>query len=536
VLDRRSHTPRIGQVDPTAERMTITSHQHALATGTVLMEYRLTGLLGAGAFGITYLARDTHLDKDVAIKEYLPSAFAARGADGTVVPVTHQQSEDYRWGLERFSQEARTLARFSHPNIVRVIRYFESNGTGYMVMDYEHGEPLKAFAQKHPFPTEGTLKAMIRPLLDGLEKVHAAGFLHRDIKPDNIFLREDGCPVLIDFGSARQTAGESGQPLTTILTPGYAPFEQYTTSKKQGPWSDIYSLGGVLYFLVVGRNPPDAIARMKGDTLPEQLAGALDRYSPALIEAIGWSLAIEETSRPADVAGWRNALLNAAELDRDATPASVGVRASRVEPYVRTDVLPSVTQPLAPIPLTEIPPTTVRVPVEPPDTQVLAAPVFWSSNRLFADLLLVIVCAVLGFWLVRLPAFQETQIVQSKAGAVAITQFLSTAGVVTFLWLFGRGVALRFRSRGGPQSVLCDLLTPIVTLLALAIAYVLLQRPIAPLLDESWSSVYARAFLLATCACAVWLSMVVFTHAEPLRRLRQEYRAATRKVRPDNSV
>ena len=124
MLDRRSHTPRIGQVDPTAERMTITSHQHALATGTVLMEYRLTGLLGAGAFGITYLARDTHLDKDVAIKEYLPSAFAARGADGTVVPVTHQQSEDYRWGLERFSQEARTLARFSHPNIVRVIRYF----------------------------------------------------------------------------------------------------------------------------------------------------------------------------------------------------------------------------------------------------------------------------------------------------------------------------------------------------------------------------------------------------------------------------
>jgi len=149
---------------------------------------------------------------------------------------------------------------------------------------------------------------------------------------------------------------------------------------------------------------------------------------------------------------------------------------------------------------------------------------------------MVIVCAVLGFWLVRLPAFQEAQIIQSKAGAVSITQFLSTVGVVTFLWRFGRGVALRFRVQGGTRAVLCDLLTPIVTLFVLAIAYVLLQRPIAPLLDESWSSIYARAFLLATCACAVWLSMVVFTHAEPLRRLRQEYRAATRKVRPHNPV
>src|SRR5690242_4392845 len=172
--------------------MTITSHQHALAPGIVLMEYRLAGLLGAGAFGITYLERDSHLDKDVAIKEYLPSAFAARAGDGTVVPVTQQQAQEYRWGLDRFSKEARTLARFSHPNIVRVIRYFEANATGYMVMEYEQGQPLKSFAQAHPFLSEGRLRAMLTPLLDGLEKVHAAGFLHRDIKPDNIYLRADG--------------------------------------------------------------------------------------------------------------------------------------------------------------------------------------------------------------------------------------------------------------------------------------------------------------------------------------------------------
>ncbi len=495
------------------------------------MEYRVTGLLGAGAFGITYLARDAHLDKDVAIKEYLPSAYAARAADGTVVPITHQQTQDYRWGLERFSQEARTLARFSHPNIVRVVRYFELNGTGYMVMDYERGEPLKTSIQKRPFPAEAALKAMVRPLLDGLEKVHAAGFLHRDIKPDNIFLREDGCPVLIDFGSARQTAGDSGQALTTILTPGYAPFEQYTTSKQQGPWSDIYSLGAVLFFVVTGRSPPDAITRMKNDTLPEQLAPALERYSPGLIEAIGWSLALEESARPRDVAAWRDALLNATDADRDATPASVGVRSVRVEPYVPTDVLQTEAVIVATMPLPETLPTTVRfLSTMQTRTHQIASPSRRSWDRLLAYLLLVAICATLGALLSRLPAFQEAPLMSGKLTAAMLPQMLGAGGVIFFFWMFGRGVALRFRAEGGTRAVLCDLLTPIVALIALVIAYALVQRPIAPLLDETASSIYARCFLLATCACAVWMSMTVFSHAEALRRLLDDYRAVSRDL------
>jgi len=288
--------------------MAQTTHQNALPLNSMLMEYRLQSVLGAGGFGITYLAHDTNLQKDVAIKEYLPGAVAVRGSGGTVLPTTSGLEKDYRWGLDRFIQEARTLAKFSHPHIVRVNRFFEANGTGYMVMDYEAGEPLKAWLQRNPFPPEPALRAMLAPLLDGLEKVHAAGFLHRDIKPENIFIRKDGGSVLIDFGSARQAVGGATQTLTTIVSPGYAPFEQYTTSAEQGPWSDIYSLSGVLYFAITGQSPPDAITRMKSDALNQGLGAARMRYSGAFVDAVGWGLALEDGSRPRNIAQWRDVL------------------------------------------------------------------------------------------------------------------------------------------------------------------------------------------------------------------------------------
>ncbi|MGE0355648.1 MAG: adenylate/guanylate cyclase domain-containing protein [Burkholderiales bacterium] len=289
--------------------MAQTPYTNTLPLDSMLMEYQLVSVLGVGGFGITYLARDTHLEKDVAIKEYYPAADVARVEGGTVTLTNTQRTEEYQAGLDRFLKEARTLAGFSHPHIVRVNRYFKAHGTGYMVMDYEEGESLKTYLEKHPFPPEDAMKSQLALLLDGIGKVHAAGFLHRDIKPDNIYIRADGTPVLLDFGSARHAIGGSERTLTTLVTPGYAPFEQYTAKAEQGPWSDIYALGGVLYFSVTGENPPDALTRMKADAVPDVLARAHGRYSDAFLDAIAWALRLDEKERPQSVAEWRRRIL-----------------------------------------------------------------------------------------------------------------------------------------------------------------------------------------------------------------------------------
>jgi serine/threonine protein kinase len=283
--------------------------RNALPLQSRLHEYRIEQVLGAGGFGITYRARDVNLDKDVALKEYLPGELAMRAPDGNVVAQATEREAGYQWGLERFVQEARTLGKFSHPNIVRVLRYFEANATAYVVMDYESGDPLKTVLQLDPQPPESKLKAWLGPLLDGLGAVHAAGFLHRDIKPDNIFIRSDGKPVLIDFGAARQALGGETKSLTSILTPGYAPLEQYSGEGKQGPWTDLYAMGGVLYRAVTDKNPPDAVSRIRGDTLGSGLQAARGRYSPAFLQAIEWALQLDEKKRPQSVAQWKESTL-----------------------------------------------------------------------------------------------------------------------------------------------------------------------------------------------------------------------------------
>jgi serine/threonine protein kinase len=289
--------------------VTAAHFRNALQMKSMLQEYRIEQVLGAGGFGITYLARDTNLDKDVAIKEYLPGELAMRAPDGNVVAQGSTHEAGYKWGLERFLQEARTLAKFSHPHIVRVLRYFEANATAYMVMDYEKGDSLKTALQLDPQPPEEKIKALLAPLLDGLSAVHAMGFLHRDIKPDNIFIRADGRPVLIDFGAARQAMGGETKSLTSILTPGYAPLEQYSGEGKQGPWTDLYAMGGVLYRAVVDKNPPDAVSRIRGDSLAAGLAAAREKYSAPFLNAIEWALNLDEKKRPQSVEQWKPAVL-----------------------------------------------------------------------------------------------------------------------------------------------------------------------------------------------------------------------------------
>ena len=322
-------------------------HVHALPPGTRLYEYVIERVLGHGAFGITYLARDENLNAPVAIKEYLPDEFAARDTRSTVVPKSVSTKQDYAWGLERFHDEAQTLARFHHPNIVRVLRLLRANGTAYIVMPYERGRSLADYLQTIGRTlTDRELLGLSLPLMDGLAVVHKEGFLHRDIKPGNIFIRQNGEPVLLDFGSARVAIGSKSRSMTSILTPGYAPIEQYANAVSQGPWTDIYGLGAVLYRCICGQTPVDATvrsqARLNGepDPLPPAVEVGRDRYPQPLLAAIDHALEIAARDRPQSIADWRPALLAARRqstrrpgqpVEGRVTPVGGGDRPSRPE-------------------------------------------------------------------------------------------------------------------------------------------------------------------------------------------------------------
>ena len=311
----------------------------ALPPGTLLKEYSLLSVLGMGGFGITYLAADNYLHLKVAIKEYFPSSAVVRNQfSGAVALKSEQAQEEYAWGKDRFMREAQTLARFSHTNIVQVFRYFEGNGTCYMVMAYEEGQSLESALTDRARWDQQAMLGLLLPLLDGLESVHAAGFLHRDIKPANIVLRaKDGSPVLIDFGAAR--APTSTDALTIVLSHGYGPPEQYSRQGNQGPWTDIYALAGVLYRIVSGTVPPTSLHRLKNDAMiPATLSGA-GRFAAPFLEAIDRALDVDETRRPQNIAEFRKLLLRSAS-DRPtptlamaaATPASTSTTSPPVRP------------------------------------------------------------------------------------------------------------------------------------------------------------------------------------------------------------
>ena len=277
----------------------------ALPNGTVVDGFTVLSVLGIGGFGITYEARDESLGRTVALKEYYPNDIARRDEDQiTLAPADAAFSQDYRHGLVRFLDEARVLAKFKSPNIVRVVRFLEANGTAYLVMEYEQGPSLGQLIRREKQLDERTTRPLAEALLRGLREVHERGYLHRDIKPGNIIVREDGSPVLLDFGAARAATGIKSGDMTVIFTPGYAPFEQYTRDTKLGPWTDLYAVGATLFSALTGRSPAPATDRMmaREEGRPDPTELAMDTLfgdlSSEFHRALTWMLRPVAAERP----------------------------------------------------------------------------------------------------------------------------------------------------------------------------------------------------------------------------------------------
>ena len=277
----------------------------ALPAGALIGRYQVVSVVGQGGFGITYLARDTQLGRDVAVKEYLPAALAVRPDGSSVLPRSTEVADDFGWGRSRFIEEGRTLANLhGAPSIVKVFDFLEANGTAYIVMELLRGRTLEEQVKAEGPLSPAGLQAILGPLLAGLHKVHETGFLHRDIKPANIMLGADGKPTLIDFGAARAAMADRTKTMTAIFTPGYAAPEQFT-SAKQGPWTDIYGLSATLHYAITGRAPPSAFDRLMEDTYVPLAGSAPPGFDGRLLRGIdsGLSLALEK--RPPSIAAWQ---------------------------------------------------------------------------------------------------------------------------------------------------------------------------------------------------------------------------------------
>jgi len=298
--------------------MSVAPSSNTLPLNSRLEEYVIQSVLGVGGFGITYLARDTRLGSLVALKEYFPHAYAQRDSTNTIRPNSGGDSgdaENYQWGLQEFLKEARALAKFKHTNIVRVLRFLEANGTAYMAMEYEEGESLSGFLARHGgFLSEALLLNVFLPVLNGLQAVHDAGLLHLDIKPDNIYLRRSGVPMLIDFGSTRQRAN-ANRSQKVALTPGYAALEQYPGHGDLGPGADVYSMGATLYRCITGQEPVDARERENGlkklhmDPLVPATRFERPHYSRFIRDCVDAALQLKSADRPLSALALQNGLM-----------------------------------------------------------------------------------------------------------------------------------------------------------------------------------------------------------------------------------
>jgi serine/threonine protein kinase len=288
----------------------LAKHANCLPVGTRVSDFEIVDLIGEGGFGIVYLAKDIELDRAVAIKEFMPAAFAGR-VDGIRVAVRAENHRGtFEAGLKSFINEAKLLAKFSHPALLEVFRFWEGNGTAYMAMRHYEGTTLRqALDKKDKQFSEEEIAHIIGPILDALEMLHRDQIYHRDIAPDNIMLT-DGRSVLLDFGSARRILGDATQALTTVLKPGYAPIEQYTDdgSLRQGAWTDVYALGAVLYHVATGKAPVQAVSRMLSDPLVDVAKATQGRFSESFSRAVAKAMSVHVSGRFQSVTELREAL------------------------------------------------------------------------------------------------------------------------------------------------------------------------------------------------------------------------------------
>jgi serine/threonine protein kinase len=312
-----------------------------LKRGHRLREFVVERVLGVGGYSIVYLARDTQLERQVAVKEYLPATLAMRAPDGEVVPRLPRFAEFFDKGLQSFINEARLLGSFDHPSLLKVYRFWAENGTAYMSMPYCEGITLKKWlADLGTPPSERWLCDLAEPLTAALEVMHLQRCYHRDVAPDNILMLYDRAagsyleqrprPMLLDFGAARRVIGDATQNLTAILKSGYTPVEQYEgeTSQRQGPWTDVYALAAVLYTAAIGQPPPSSIARVVRDEMvPARVAGK-GRYSEPFLAAIDAGLAVRPEQRLQSMAELR-ACLRGATVPAHAQPSAAVPAVSR---------------------------------------------------------------------------------------------------------------------------------------------------------------------------------------------------------------
>ncbi len=284
-----------------------------LPDGYQLENYRISSVLSCGGFSIVYLAYDDN-DHPVAIKEYLPSQLALRKEGDALPSIAEENLATFRYGLKCFFEEGRSLAGLSHPNVVRVLNFFRANETVYMVMRYERGRTLQEHIQaRRGAIKESFIRHVFSQLLNGLREVHSNKLLHLDIKPANIYIRNDGTPLLIDFGAARQTLTQEGMRLNPMYTPGFAPPEQYKNRDLLGPWSDCYAIGASIFACLSGMAPQPADQRLEKDRYVSATKLRNGKYSRQLLETIDWCLELDHLKRPQSVFALQKVLLREKE-------------------------------------------------------------------------------------------------------------------------------------------------------------------------------------------------------------------------------